>query len=134
MKLGEIIANRDAIGRAYDLRLKNGARTLRLRAVLAQLNEQLKRFEELKDSYIRATGKEQLGPGDPEFADVVKHLNEALEADVDVKVDAAIEMADVESVELSVREIEGLLALGLINMGAAPQPVAPAPAKRKARK
>lgn len=116
MKLSTLLAAKNAMTYAYTLKLKSGARALTLRKVLVALEEEMRAFEEVKNEYIKATGKNELGKDDPEFAEVVARINEAASVEVETKIEPVIEMADLEGVEASAQDIDGLLAIGLIRL------------------
>lgn len=116
MKLSTVLAAKNALTYAYTLKLKSGARALTLRKVLVALEEEIRNFEEVKNEYIKATGKSEIGPNDPEFAEVVARISEASGVEVEAKIEPVIEMADLEGVEASAQDIDGLLAIGLIRI------------------
>lgn len=114
MKLGQIIASKAALEFAYTLRLKNGARALRLRKLIAKTNVELAAFETLRNDYIKVTGKDSLLPTDPEYDDVVRMINEALAEETEIVVEPLIDETDLEGVEASAYQLEGLYQLGLM--------------------
>jgi hypothetical protein len=116
VKLGIIVNNADALKAAYGLKLKSGSRAFKLRSKLVEFEKQMEIFNAMKNDAIKATGKEQIGQNDPEFAEIVTMLNEAVTEDVDITVEPLIEMADLESAELSAKEIDGIIALGLFKV------------------
>ncbi len=116
MKLGELLRAREGIRYAYTLKLKSGARALKLRKVLVDLDGELKNFDAIKDEYIKATGKESLSQEDPEFKEIVARIDEAAREEIETKVEAVIEMIDLENVEASAQDIDAMLQLGLVNL------------------
>jgi len=114
MKLATIINARQSIAFAYGLRLQSGARALRLRKTLLALDEELKTFDSMKNDFLNGLGKDSLSRGDHGFDDLVRMLEEAAAEDIEVKIEQVIEIADLESTEASAKDIDGLVALGLV--------------------
>lgn len=114
MKLAVVVNCKSGLELAYQMKLKNGARAIKLRRLITAVNQELKNFEEIKDGYIRETGKEAIGPADPEYAGIIMRINEAMNTEVDIAFEPLIEEADLENTEASAAEIDALFALGLI--------------------
>lgn len=98
------------------MKLKSGNRAIQLRRLITKINAEIKTFDDIKNEYIRATGKEEIKPGDPEYIEVATRLSEAAEAEVDVEVIPLIEEADLDGIEISAKEIDGLIAIGLLRL------------------
>ena len=114
MKLATIVNARESITFASGIRLKSGARALRLRKTLLALDNELKAFDGMRNDYLNGIGKASLSPGEPGFDTLVKMISEAAAEDVSVTVEPVIELDDLESIEVSAKEIDGLVVLGLI--------------------
>ena len=130
MKLGQIIAKRDWFQWAYLLRLNNGARAYHLRKTLDAMSSEIRKFDELRDSYIKATGRDTVKETDPEFPEILERLNEALSADVSIKVTALVELDDLANTKASPTDLATLEEFGLL---VNPEPPAEAEKPKKIR-
>lgn len=114
MKVQEISNARTGIMWAYQLRLKSGLRAMKLRKLIARMDEEMSRFDALKNDYVKATGKDTVTPTDPEYGEVVARINEALAMETDITVEPLIEPADLENVEVSAAELDAVARIGLL--------------------
>lgn len=130
MMLGQIVAKKDWLGWAYGLRLNNGARAYHLRKILDAMSKEIKKFDELRDGYIKATGRDTVREADPEFPEILERLNEALSTDVSITVTAVVELGDLANTKASPNDLANLEELGLL---VDPEPAAPVEAPKKPR-
>lgn len=114
MKVQDISNARAGIMWAYQLRLKSGLRAMKLRKLVARMDEEMTRFDALKNDYVKATGKDTVRPTDPEYGEVVARINEALAMETDIIVEPLIEPADLENVEVSAAELDAVARIGLL--------------------
>ncbi len=130
MKIGDIVANRNAIPFAYRINVKNGARAFAIVDLLEEMEKELEKYDKVKDGVIKATGKTAISSEDPEWPDVVTKLNEVMEVEVDIKITPLLERSEIfEATDVSAAVVAGLRRLGLMNANepASSAPAAPAP-------
>jgi hypothetical protein len=114
MKLKELFLYQDILKKAYELNVPSGSTAFKLRSAIKVLQDEWTLFNETRDSLIKATGKNELGPNDPEYQDVLKKIEEALEVEIGITYDPPLTIQDLEGSKLSVKDIDGLIALKLL--------------------
>jgi len=119
MKLGMVVNNRDVLERLYQTRI-DGKRALKLRKAIKQLNEELSNFDEARDAKIKEVGTAdeegnlQVELGSDAYQDVVQYLNEMAASEIDPP-EAILIDNDLETLDLSVEDIDKIEQLGLLN-------------------
>lgn len=121
MKLGILINNQDVLVKLYKTEL-NGRRALALRKVLKRLGEEIREYEEARNEYIKTHGTKNkngdmaIEENTPEAAKFLRYVNEMATAEID-DVQPFFSESDLETLNLSVREIDQIEALGLMKAG-----------------
>lgn len=113
MKLGIAIRAQSGLAFAYRLKLKDGLRAFKLRKEIEKIQAEIATFDKLKEDSIKATGKQEIKPSDPEFSELVRILDEAAGADI-ADPTPYIEEGDLTGTEASAEEIDGIIALKLL--------------------
>jgi hypothetical protein len=114
MNLKKIFDSMDGIKFAYNMRLKNGSRSMKLRRCINKINAEIENFHAVRDGYIKDTGKESLSSTDPEFESVMKNITEALNVDFDIDIEPFISEDDLEATNVSAKELDDLINIGLL--------------------
>lgn len=114
MKLGEIFRHRQVVDWAYALKVRSGGVAMRLRKAINPVMAEIREYEELRTKLIKDTGKESVGPDEPEYAGLVAALGEALEVEVEYEIPVPLALADFDSTECSAADLDALVALGIV--------------------
>ena len=122
MRLDTLINSKETLGKIYEVSL-NGMKALKFRRVLKEANEEIALFEEARTVFIQKNGKKS-GDGEtatftldqdtPEYEEFVIFINELASSETKIKINPLFEEADLEQTELSVRDIDNLIKLGLL--------------------
>jgi len=113
LKIGEI-KNSGAMGAIYATRLSDGKRAYDLMKVAMGLEKELEQFQEFKNQVVKDTGKDSVKPGDPEFQEVVKKINEAGEALPETILKPLVKPEEATGSGLTTGQLMLLDKLGLI--------------------
>src|SRR6056297_2625458 len=118
MKLQALLVNREALTTLYQTKV-DGKRALKLRKAIKKLGEELETFDEAKNEKIRELGEEdeqgniQITPGTDAYNEVMQYLNEMTTSEID-DPEPILTEDDLETLDLSVQEIDQIEALGLL--------------------
>lgn len=118
MKLGALVNNREVLSHIRRSRL-DGKRALRLRKIIGRFYEELKPFDDAKNEFIREHGEKtadgdfQIKSDDPKYAELLQYLNDMAATEID-DGEPIFTRSDLERLDLSVEDIDGIEALGLL--------------------
>ena len=120
MRLDVIINSKETLSKIYNISL-NGVKALKFRRVLKEMNTELELFEEARTVFIKENGTKDgesesfsLSPDTKEYEKFVIFINELASSEAKVKTEQLFEEKDLEQIELSARDIDNLIALGLL--------------------
>ena len=118
MKLGTLVNNQQALEKLRKATFP-GQKAFAMRKTLKGLTEELKTWEEMKTDYIKEHGEKlegdryEISPGSPAFVKFFDWANGVLSSDIQDPAEKLTE-DDLAGVDLSIQDIEGLEALGLL--------------------
>jgi len=126
MTLSILLQHQGAIEALKQAIPTDGATALRIRKALKQFSSALDDYKKLVEEKLKSIGKTEIKQTDTEWPEIERFLNSALKEELDFTVTAVLSEDDVLSLRvprrdgtmsgLSVAEIDGAEALGLLNV------------------
>jgi hypothetical protein len=130
MILSTIMANQGTIEALKQALPPDGATALRLRKALKPLVASIEEYQKLVEEKLKSMGKTRLSVEDPEFPAAQTFLESALSTELGYSVASILTEEDVGTLRvprkdgtmtgLSMAEIDGAEALGLLKIGETP--------------
>jgi hypothetical protein len=114
MKLRTLVQNEAALRALGKIKFGDGAMALRFAKSLKPFVEEVDEYYKLRDQFVMETGKTEVRPGDPEYAEIARKLAQALEVDVDVKPTYKFKEGQFAGIELTVEAAQLIASLGLL--------------------
>lgn len=116
MQLSDIANHKEVLDDVYRAKL-SGSKAIKLRKAITAIEAEIKEFDALREDLVKRYGTEEdmkytIGPDNPNFAEVSKQLSEAAQEPVSVTWSPMLSVEDFD--KISAREIDGLVALGLM--------------------
>jgi hypothetical protein len=92
----------------------SGKKALQLRKQIKKLQNELDTFTEARDDYIKRNGENgEIKPESEAYQGLIDLLNEMAGEEIESQVKPVLTDANIESINLSVKDIDTLEAIGL---------------------
>jgi hypothetical protein len=139
--LATLIDAREALQRAYGLKIRDGRRVIQVRRTMRKINDELQAYGSAVDDHIQEHGitgaeyadrlgvpvdqlirqhgpgvekQKMIGPAMAEYADYQRYVMEMRSAEVDIEIPQCLQVDDFD--EISAAEIDQLEAVGLLEV------------------
>lgn len=116
MQLSDIANHKEVLDNVYRAKL-SGSKAIKLRKAVTAIEAEIKEFDALREDLVKRYGTEKdggyiLANNSSHFVEVAKQLEEAAQEPVSVTWSPMLSVEDFD--KISAREIDGLVALGLM--------------------
>jgi CRISPR/Cas system-associated endonuclease/helicase Cas3 len=113
MKLMKIVNATQALGKLSRVDGLNGLQALELQEKIEELAGHVEAFEKVKKAWFERNETQSVKPGTDEYNDLIKHLNEAGEKEIEVEVKPLIKAEEIPDIKPA--EARALLDLGIVS-------------------